>query len=555
MEKYVEIIKKMAGNVKGISIGITDKTTTVFEHYYGIIDDKKTPNSADRMMMIGSNTKLFTTIGILQLMEQGKLTLDDDIRTYIPTLNIPANFDYDKITIRNVLMHRSGIPCDDYSLIFNEDKTYEELIEALNHSLMVTLPDTMYAYSNLAYTLLGVIIENISGLKYQDYLEENIAKPLGIKVMILPNMEAKKAHLDQISRSFTKEGKVVFDRLGTTIPAGSNTYTTLNGLLTLMRCFLDPKNQPLLKPESFQLMMEKPDDKNYLENELRHGIGIYFNSFNAVNEETGDLIGHGGDTIYHHSDFKFFPKLGIGIAFLTNTETGRIVGNKLMKAILEEYLKTRDILLPNFKVEETAFVEMDPSLYAKDYASIGTMLKMKVNQKNQLIAKMSFLSSLVQMREDGWLQLKPKGIAKLPIFGKIVKNLLLYPSVIMDENVLYIKQYQNGNYAITPLFSEYKKPQNESEYNEIVGQYECLTTFGGEDRLFSKASIQWKNGFLYFQTTFQNQIMKLHLQYYKEGQYQIAGYGRGTHEIARVTHTDGKLYFNIYGVVLQKIQK
>ena len=71
--RLIKIIEKHSKKLKGVSFAITNNEKTIFEHYYGIMDEKKTPNNANTMIMIASNTKLLTALGVMQLMEQGKL--------------------------------------------------------------------------------------------------------------------------------------------------------------------------------------------------------------------------------------------------------------------------------------------------------------------------------------------------------------------------------------------------------------------------------------------------------------------------------------------------
>ena len=90
-KSLIKIIDKLSKKIKGASVAITNRNETVFEYYYGIIDDKETQNNKTKMMMIASNTKIITAIAIMQLVEVGKLQLDDDIHhyNYKTTTNAP----------------------------------------------------------------------------------------------------------------------------------------------------------------------------------------------------------------------------------------------------------------------------------------------------------------------------------------------------------------------------------------------------------------------------------------------------------------------------------
>lgn len=138
------------------------------------------PMQTDNVFRIGSITKQFTAVAILQLMEQGKLKLQDDITKFIPDYPTQGN----KITIEHLLTHTSGI--EDYTAIKDYpkrmmlDMTPSELIASFKNEPMRFAPGTKYSYSNSNYVLLGRIIELLSGKPYSDYIEKQIFAPVGM---------------------------------------------------------------------------------------------------------------------------------------------------------------------------------------------------------------------------------------------------------------------------------------------------------------------------------------------------------------------------------------
>jgi len=136
----------------------------------------------DMIFRIGSITKQFTAVAILQLEEQGKLSLQDEITKFIP--GYPTH-GY-KITVENLLTHTSGIK--DYTRMKEwagemqrKDMTPKEIVDFFKDQPMDFEPGTKYAYDNSGYILLGCIIEKVSGDTYARYLEKNIFGPLGLK--------------------------------------------------------------------------------------------------------------------------------------------------------------------------------------------------------------------------------------------------------------------------------------------------------------------------------------------------------------------------------------
>ena len=139
------------------------------------------PMKADMIFRIGSITKQFTAVAILQLMEQGKLSLEDEITKFIP--DYPTH--NHKITIHHLLTHTSGIASytgmkDWTPEVMKKDFTPLEMIDFFKDQPMDFEPGEEWRYSNSGYFLLGYIIEKVSGQTYEDYVREHLFEPAGM---------------------------------------------------------------------------------------------------------------------------------------------------------------------------------------------------------------------------------------------------------------------------------------------------------------------------------------------------------------------------------------
>jgi D-alanyl-D-alanine carboxypeptidase len=139
------------------------------------------PITPDTKFRIGSVTKQFTAAAILQLVERGKLKLDDPISEYYTYAPTP----WQKITIRHLLTHTSGIPSytalpDFPNKISKVHRTPQEIIQLTQNEPLEFEPGTQFAYDNTGYILLGYVIEKVTGQSYVQYLQENIFGPLGM---------------------------------------------------------------------------------------------------------------------------------------------------------------------------------------------------------------------------------------------------------------------------------------------------------------------------------------------------------------------------------------
>jgi CubicO group peptidase (beta-lactamase class C family) len=139
-------------------------------------------NKIDTQFLIGSISKQFTAVAILLLAEQGKLNLSDKVNKYLP--NLPSWSD--EVTIHHLLTHSSGLP--DYINLSNFLTKYHtpyELIEAKGQQDIKFKPGEAFFYSNINYVILGRIIEKVSGLKLEDYIERNLLIRAGLNSTFL----------------------------------------------------------------------------------------------------------------------------------------------------------------------------------------------------------------------------------------------------------------------------------------------------------------------------------------------------------------------------------
>jgi CubicO group peptidase (beta-lactamase class C family) len=163
----------------GAAIAIQMNGKTIFEKGYGVSNlQTKEKNTVISNFNIGSLTKQFTAISILQLVEKKKLLLTDKLIKYFPDFNKKIG---NEITIQQLLTHSSGI-VDHYGFtdtnIVKHAVNKDVLNAVKNCDSTYFVPGSQYRYSNTAYCLLGLIIEKISGLSYSDYIEQNIFQPL-----------------------------------------------------------------------------------------------------------------------------------------------------------------------------------------------------------------------------------------------------------------------------------------------------------------------------------------------------------------------------------------
>jgi CubicO group peptidase (beta-lactamase class C family) len=167
----------IAGGVPGLSIAVR-KGDLTFARAYGLFDrEAGIPANAYTVFSIGSVSKQFTAAAILRLEEQGKLSIDDKARKFLPELD--ARFD--RITIRHLLLHTSGLGNYVEQLTnLTEPKTQQEILALITRAPLLFPAGSSWEYSNSGFFLLGMIIERASAQTWEQYLRDQFFTPMGL---------------------------------------------------------------------------------------------------------------------------------------------------------------------------------------------------------------------------------------------------------------------------------------------------------------------------------------------------------------------------------------
>lgn len=184
-------------NVTGLTFAITNQEKLAYAKGYGIANKaNNAPVTTNSLFRIASVSKPITSIAIMKLVEAGKLSLDDKVFGDSGILGNkyggkPYRNGYENITVKHILEHTSGLPTNDGNdpMFSAFNLTQDQIIENVvkNRNLYST-PGTKYAYSNFGYCVLGRIIEKVSGMTYEQYLQKEILAPTGTeKIQITGN--------------------------------------------------------------------------------------------------------------------------------------------------------------------------------------------------------------------------------------------------------------------------------------------------------------------------------------------------------------------------------
>lgn len=172
-------------NIPGMAFVLADENGTIYSKGYGVLkQDSALKVNTSTNFHIGSISKVFTSLAIMQLRDAGQIQLNDPVTTYLPWFATKDPNLSSRVTIRDLLNHTSGLPgrLNAHDLTGASLETIEpQLSRKLQNVSLVAEPGTTYEYSNINYDLLQLIIEEVSALSFPDYMSQQIFQPLGMK--------------------------------------------------------------------------------------------------------------------------------------------------------------------------------------------------------------------------------------------------------------------------------------------------------------------------------------------------------------------------------------
>ncbi|WKZ41657.1 MAG: serine hydrolase domain-containing protein [Anaerolineales bacterium] len=163
--------------IRGISLAVTSKTEIVYLKGYGTAGGRR-PMTPQTPMYIGSQSKSFTGLAIAQLIEQGLVSQGDPVQKHIPWFKVADEAASAKITVGHLLHHTSGLSEAGFVVSLPADASNEDAVRALASAELTAPVGSTFQYFNVGYDVLAVIVQNVSGMKYEDYIQKFIFDPL-----------------------------------------------------------------------------------------------------------------------------------------------------------------------------------------------------------------------------------------------------------------------------------------------------------------------------------------------------------------------------------------
>lgn len=292
--------------------------------------NKKTKERAkpNTIYPIASITKSFTATAIMLLVEEGKIVLDDPIRTYFDTNPIHAYFEIEReVTVRDLLQHTSGLGMY-YRNIYSGEGIEPEAPNQLfaKYNALIYQPGKRFEYSNLGYTVLGELVSKVSGMTYDEFLKTRVIKPLGLKSTTIRLDELKLANYAKLYGAKNELLPFVY----TDTKAAGDLYSNAYDLAKFGLAHLPGFNDLLTK----KLLLEMRSNHNQADIQLNdcelYGLGWFYEA--DMDDEAA--FWHEGGLDGAHAVLRVIPSENVVVAVLTNATFIKGQADKLANQIV-----------------------------------------------------------------------------------------------------------------------------------------------------------------------------------------------------------------------------
>lgn len=369
--KLDSYLKKCENNGFNGAVLIVKNDDILLNKGYGLASKQdKIPITSNTVFDICSVSKQFTAAAILKLEESGKLKLTDSLKMYFTEIPLSKG----KITIHQLLTHSAGFGHD----IGNGDFDYmtrQKYFQELFNSKLKFTPGEDYSYSNSGYSILGRIIELVSGKSYEQFLKEKFFDPLGMNQTgyLLPEWKSSSIANEYLYNVIDKGNQISrykeYGKIAWTLKANGGINSTQNDMYKWYKAL---SNNKVLTSSSMEKLVS-PHIAEFKDNSSYYGYGwVTFQSTRNTK-----VITHNGFNGISYYEFIWFPDEDALILFATNTFSRNIAR---IPSELEKILFNEEYIVDNLKQDPISQLLSFSEQYSGDIKGLGEILKLEFSE-------------------------------------------------------------------------------------------------------------------------------------------------------------------------------
>ena len=555
-ETIADLIKSemRKNDVVGLSIALVDDQRVVWAQGFGYADEeKKIAATPETIYRAGTLTRLFTTAAVMQLAEQGKLDIDRPLKEYLPEFSVKSRFNNaGPITLRSLMTNHSGLPSRSFKGMWSKKpEPFTKVLDQIRDDYVAYPPGFIYSNSDLGFTLLGIVLQKVTGRDFISSLDETLLKPMNMAGSSLLPAPGKNSGA---TKSYRK-GREIDEPLCRDVPAYGlkTTVTDISRLMQMVFAQGRFGSRQILKPETLSEMFRVQNSQAPLDFGLQTGLGWMLSGFGEVNiKNAGPVARFGGATLLHRSQLMILPAQKLGVVVMSNTSSTSTVTKVAARALtlafeLKSGIKQAEPKMP---------VEVDATLsqtllqsYEGRYATMFGVGSITPNGDHFDVEIVDRSFHLLP-HADGKFGVRYKVFSFIPWRLRELDYVSIFRERVAGRDVLVI-----NNRGRELLVGEKIKPVPISgAWQKRVGYYR-IENIGDDVSLVEKTRLRLDNGIMLVEFSLpllSNHPVSFALEPVSDTEAIICGLGSGMAETVRVISSGGREELYYSGYVLRK---
>jgi CubicO group peptidase (beta-lactamase class C family) len=529
--------------IVGMSIALIDDQALIWSEGFGFADqEKKAKATADTLYRAGSVSKLFTATAAMQLVEQGKLDIDQPLVNYLPGFSVKSRFaDAPPITPRMLMTHHSGLFGDFFrGMITPKPAPFINIVEEIKEEHVAYPPNFILGYSNTAVTLLGCTIETIAQKPFAEHLKESILTPLGMK-------DSSFEYGPPSGTMAYQNGKPVTELAIRDMPAGG-LNTSVNDLSRFMMMILakgKAGEQQLIQPETLSQMLSVQNQDIALDTGTKVGLAWFIDAVDVPGATRSVM--HDGATLYHRAMLVVLPEQKLGVVILSNSaESGSVE-----REVAQEVLRLAIAAKAGAKPPESSKPKKSPASapsspnYEGTYATAAGEMKIEKKRGRYRADVIGQRIKLIP-NEDNTLKARLKLLKLIPI--PLPFTLTLQEP--QGREVLLLKTGKEIELLGERIAA---MPSTSKTWKARFGEYKAINA--GDDFMFIESLVlREEEGSLLLEQKVKDEKRNpaFLLQVVNDNEAILLGLGRHLGETVRVVSNNGKEALSFSGYLWQR---
>lgn len=541
--------------VAGLSLALVDGQRVVWAQGFGFADvERGIPASADTLYRVGSLSKLFTDTAALQLAERGWLDLDQPIQQTLPALASKAPQAPWQVTPRQLMSHHSGLPRDRLKgFQAPEPAPFASLVDDLADEPLAYTPGQVFAYSNVGISLLGAVVQSLSGTPFAQHMQQSVLAPLGM---------THSAFETGVSKSpLMAKGYRVRDAIPEIplrdVPAGG-LNASVNDLSRFMAMvFARGQSGPhqILKPETVDEMLRPQNSAVALDLNFRVGLGWLLSTLGQASiNNAGPVAHHAGAIGMFRSQMYLLPSHQLGVVVLANSGSAASVVDHIATETLALALEAKTGIQQPVSAApswvDTPLSAQTQQRYVGDYTSLVGPIRIRADGTG-LRANALGHDFKLRQRSDGLLGLD------YALLGLVSVNLGTLSEIGFSLRSVAGRDVLVGSVGTQEMLvgQRVAPPANLGAWQQRLGDYE-ISNQGDDPKVVKRIRLLEERGFLLVETTQleePDQTVRALLQPVSDSRALLLGPLADSGETVRSVMLNGVDHLTYSGYLLKKM--